>query len=265
VDTSGNESQNAAYIVTDLGDPMTANVLVTIDFKALGWPGTLTGGTVSGGDLVANSPGLMWNGTSGTLMWGDDAALMWQGSYAEMIYTGSYAVPIGPQIGSQMTLATFAQGDTVALSYRPMGPSLMWAENTAAAMWSDDAALQWHAPQFIPWPGSVPALADTYEFRIVTGFGRTQGAVTAFTLSFDVPDIVERFNDLVIAAGGTRLSLGQTYTAISNVNLTLQYDGGAAVSAKVMDKDSALGPLIKCFDTTNAATGGKIDAVIQGY
>src|SRR6185436_8401427 len=36
----GNESQNAAYIVTDLGDPIVANVVETFDLKAAGFIGT---------------------------------------------------------------------------------------------------------------------------------------------------------------------------------------------------------------------------------
>jgi hypothetical protein len=45
LDTSGNESVNAAIIVTDLGDPLVDNVLLSWP-QAPGWLGTITNGVV---------------------------------------------------------------------------------------------------------------------------------------------------------------------------------------------------------------------------
>ena len=55
-------------------------------------------------------------------------------------------------------------------------------------------------------------------------------------------------NDIEIAATGTRLPIRETYHVIENVQVTLQDDGGQAISVKVMDKDPKRGPLIACLD-----------------
>ncbi|WP_193789050.1 hypothetical protein, partial [Zavarzinella formosa] len=81
-----NESLNPAYIVTDLGDPDVANVLVQYDRKASLWPGTLVGGTIDGSNnLAANTGTLMWNVNPAANMWASDSSsLMWNIVYDAM-------------------------------------------------------------------------------------------------------------------------------------------------------------------------------------
>ncbi len=181
-----------------------------------------------------------------------------------MSYTDTLAVA-ATEAGARMTLAYTASGETIALYWRPMGQAIMWLTTDTELMWGTDADAMWQVPDFELWPGEAVAVVDSYEFRIVTSGGTMQGIVSAFTVSLDVPDIVERFDNVVIAAGGTRLPLTKSYRVIRNVLLTLQDDGGSSANAKAMDKDAAAGPLIQCFTTAGAATSGWVDATIQGY
>lgn len=102
------------------------------------------------------------------------------------------------------------------------------------------------------------------EFRITTQAGAIQGTVTALTLNFDVEDEVEDLDDVAVLAVGTRLPITRSYRQISNVLLTLQDDGGTARTARVVDKDEDLGPLVRCYDSAGVATTGLLDARIQG-
>jgi hypothetical protein len=76
--------------------------------------------------------------------------------------------------------------------------------------------------------------------------------------------IDEAFADILIAAGGTRLPIAQAYRGIGAVTVTLQ-GGTAALSAKIIDKNPSLGPLLQCFDSTGTGVAATVDAVITGY
>jgi hypothetical protein len=116
----------------------------------------------------------------------------------------------------------------------------------------------------VPWPGSITTEAGEYQIRVKTAFGRTRGRIDALAVSWDVPDITEYLDDVSILTAGTRLPITKAFHTIRAVNLTLQDDGGTARTARVLDK-TITGPLIKCFDGSNAATGGRVDAIIQGF
>lgn len=267
VDTSNNESVTAVAIVTDLGDPIVLNVVDTIDLKALAWPGTVSGGGIDGsGNLAATATGLlMWNPDDAAAMWWVyDSAPIWRTETYEAMTYETQIVPTTAVAGSRMTLTNAIEGDAWAIEYRRTGPGAMWGIDSEP-MWSTDAALMWHVPGYVPWPGEVTARHEPYDIRVPTGFGATRGKIIALTPTFDVPDVIERLNDLSIAGAGTRLPIVKTYRVIKNVNLTLQAAAGGAMKAETQDKNATLGPLVKCFDAANAATTGKIDATIQGY
>ena len=268
VDTSGNESTNPSAIVTDLGDPLVANVIVTYDYHAAGFIGEKTGGTVEAGsgDLIADADASakMWANDLANMWSVDETMLMWAGTtYGEMTYIDSYTVAAA-DAGAQLTLANAIAAGSFTIDYRRSGTANMWTSEPAP-MWSDDAALMWASEEWRPWPGAVAAEPITYEWRVRTAAGATRGRISALAAQLDVPDIVEYFDDASIASGGTRLALTNTYRAIKNVSLTLQDDGGAARTVKTMDKNASLGPLIQCFNSAGSGTTGKIDAVLQGF
>jgi hypothetical protein len=269
VDTSGNESLEPALIAINLGDPVVNNIITSIDLHGTGFPGEIAGATVSGGDLLADSTTSIWNPNDAVRFWSADAADdMWDLTYyTALTYLTTITASAG-EAGAQMTIARTIDGDAWQLDYRrPAGDAaLMWGD-AGALMWSgDDAApFRGNAPGYMPWPGAITTEAGDYEIRVRTAFGHTQGRIDALAVNFDVPDIIEYLNDIAIAAPGTRLPITQTYHAITGVHLTLQDDGGTALTARVMDKDETLGPLINTFDATNAATTGNVDAIIQGY
>jgi len=115
------------------------------------------------------------------------------------------------------------------------------------------------------WPGSVIASDDTYQIRITTSFGATRGTISSLKASFDVPDIEEIFDDIAVPDMGMRLPITMDYFSIRTVNLQLQAGTTAAFTAKVLDKDPALGPMVRCYDIAGNPIAGLLDARVKGF
>ncbi len=92
-----------------------------------------------------------------------------------------------------------------------------------------------------------------------------QAVLQQLSVVIDVPDKIETLEDVVIAAAGTRLVLSGQPRKIVSVRVALEDDGGSAAYAKVMDKNAALGPLVRVFNSSNVATTGLVDAVVHWY
>jgi len=99
-------------------------------------------------------------------------------------------------------------------------------------------------------------------FRISMAGGLGQDTIKTMSAVLDVPDINISLSDVVIDIAGTYLPLGQTVNAIKNIQLTIQDDGNLGVSAKILDKQTAL---VQVIDKNGNAHQGLVDAVIQAY
>lgn len=267
VDGSGNESESPATIVTNLGDPAVANVVETFDLKAAGFVGTKTNGTVSGGDLVADSTTLMWKATAEANWWADDSAtLLWSTSaYAQMTYEDRVTITEA-LAGSVMTIEATVVGSPWSIEYRENSAALWWNADSSTLMWgTDSGAAMWDTPDWQSWPGAIVVGNTLIDLRITTGQGTTQGVISALTVTVDAPDLVEDLNDVVIAGAGTRLTLTKDFSVVKTIQITVQNDGGSAITARIEDKSATLGPLVQCLDAAGSATSGLIDARVQGY
>ncbi len=267
VDTSGNESTNAAILVRGLGDPLSENIVETTDLKALDWPDSFTNGSLDGsGDLIADSTGsLFWNGIDATPMWTGDHLTFWTDTYKQMVHDYKFT-PLASWTGGQLLVDHTVVAESWMFEYKIDGSSLMWRGDDTALFWTGDAILFWDTNDaFAPWPGALsPLLRQAYNLRLTVEAGAIQGKVSQYDIKADMPDVTERLDDVAIAAGGTRLPITKTYLEIKNVLLTIQDDGGSAISARAVDKSLA-GPLIKTADAAGAAVSGTIDARVQGF
>lgn len=268
VDVAAIESLNAAPIYTDLSDPVVEKVVETFDLDAAGYPGTLTGGTVSGGDLMASSTGKFWPASDTGAFWPptDDGHFWPAVVYGDMVYEAS-VTPTTTTTGATMTIAATVTAQRYTIEYRPQSQGKFWPASDSGSFWDNSADKFWPAaPDYRPWPGSlVVSEREPYDIRITTAGGGTQGVVSALTVSIDIPFVDESFADLVIAAGGTRLPITGSYRGIDNVQVTLQNDGGSAIGVRIEDKDASLGPLIKTINSAGTGVAGLVDATIRGY
>ena len=266
VDTAPLQSNNAAIIITDFGDAPVANVVETFDLKVLGWPGTVTGGSVDGlGELAATEISEFYRANEAQFYGYDSVEFYPAAAYSAMTYESGWVIPSKAARGSAMTLPRALEGDAIQISYRPVGPNAFYADLDSEVFYSAAGdAFYDPPPDYSAWPGSVIARDEPYEFRVSTASGATRGRLGALIPTVDVPDIAERLNDIVLASGGTRLPIAKTYSVIKTVNLTLQDDGGTATRVRVLDKNPTLGPLVQA-DASGTPTTANIDALIQGY
>jgi hypothetical protein len=266
VDTSGNESINPAVVVTDLGDPIVGNVVLDYDLRALGFPGTVTSGTIFGGDLIGASTTLFWS-TNSAPFYPPRQPLFWPADvYGDILYSWTYT-PDTELGDATMSIFSTIAGSPWSILYREAGGGAFWDGSDAALFWSGtDGSTFWPASSdFLSWPGQLSPIRRTlYEFQLSVSGGAAQAVVSELRLVFDVPDIMETLGDVEVLAAGTRLPITRTYRVITAVNLTVQAGPNAAVSARIEDK-SLIGPLVTARDAAGTAVDASIDAIVQGY
>jgi len=274
VDIAGNYSENAATLITDLGDPVVDNLVESVDYEALNFPGTITDGSIVGDDIVADET------AGGVLLWSDDSSAYWSKDDSATLWIVSYLIlqyefdllPVLVDVDSGLTysnprlfLEYELEGISPLVEYVTGGDNLFW-EVDSILLWSSDSTLLWSSSDALnDWPGSLSNLKrQRYTFLITIQGGRIQGKVKELEIVTDVPDVEETLEDVSIEAAGTRLSLTKTFISIKVVNMVLQDDGGSAMSLVAIDK-LRTGPLIKAYTEGGVATTAVIDARIQGY
>jgi hypothetical protein len=92
VDTSRYESTNVASLYVDWGSRLVENVVESIDYQALGWPGTITGGGIVLDNIEANASTPYWTNDS-TQFWGNNSDLFWGSLSEELTYVFAYTPP----------------------------------------------------------------------------------------------------------------------------------------------------------------------------
>lgn len=265
VDSSGNESENPAYSITDLGDPIVANVVVTTDYQALGFPGAITNATVSGGELLADADAspLAWNPNPATAAWTLDTNPGWTTTtYKDVTYTPDVFIVEAADEGAQLTLPHEIEATAYLISYRRDGDALAWTSDDEPA-WSDDAALAWSDEEdYRPWPGTVTAREGRYELQITTQSRLVQSVVSEFAAQLDVPDIFENVGRVSILAAGTVIPATKPFREVTGIGLTLVADGGTAESVRIEDETTRT---VTTRNAANVAVDGTVLATLQGY
>ncbi|MBS0150465.1 MAG: hypothetical protein JSR31_05945 [Nitrospira sp.] len=265
VDQMGNESVNAKPLTVDFGLREVDNIIHNTNHRTQGWPGTVTNASVISGDLRATASALMWTMDSAG-MWGSNpAALMWTAAYTQMRYELE-VIPTDDEADGTLKLPMTMAGEW-SIEYQSESSRLMWQTDSSRPMWGVDASLMWDAlGDYTQWPGLLDHLRQQrYAVRITGHAGVVQAILQELSVVIDVPDKITTLEDVVIASGGTRLTVPGTPRKIVSVRVAIEDDGGSAAYAKVMDKDAVLGPLIKVFTSSDAATSGMVDAVIHWY
>jgi hypothetical protein len=179
-------------------------------------------------------------------MWSNDSAQLW---------TNTTAVFLVPQYQAIFWTGsvTFTESGSLTIAATVSGYAwkITWKKSSDVA--------------YVPFPGRAWADAGTtYQFRIDVDQSNLQGLIGSVVAQIDVPDKTIRLPDVLIATGGSRLSIGTGWRNVVIVSLTLHSDGGTATTARVVDKSTS-GPLIQCFNASGAATAGTVDAYVQGY
>lgn len=263
VDTVGNESLNATYVQLNTTDTLLANVVEVIDFKADGWPGTITNATIIGGDLEANVDDSFY-GLDDQSFYGLDAESFYTLSTVESLqYTTDPVYIISALAGSIGVLNWTALGNAINVEYRLVNDSPFYGADGDSKYGIDpNASFYGQDNPFIPMPSSIVMANDIYQFRITIGTG-TVGEVSNFNFVIDAPDLVEVIPNHIVTGGA--IPYTKNFTSIKAVQATLQQNALGVVTLRV-DKTVPLAPTLTGYNSANTATSGaKADITLQGY
>lgn len=268
IDLAGNVAESSALLYLNTGDAVVTNLVYTQDEDAGGFAGDIVDATVSGGALVADAePGdLIWTDDN-ALIWTNDAALLWTSGYKAMQYTATYTTA-ADHVGAIVKLNVAAVGN-YAIEFRRFYAPLIWTSDTDL-IWTDDAALLWSTIEetWEPWAGELGPIAaadENYQFRVTIMGGPTQGEISNFDIVIDVPDLLESFSNVAIAATGTvRIAPTKAFRTIKHASISLDNDGGTAAFWRIFDYDPTLGPKIETYDAAGTRVAAHITGQLQG-
>lgn len=223
----------------------------------------IVGGQKLAGDLVGQDAGDQHWGADIEPYWGQEGAAFWPAAtYLPVVYQFVHRVTRA-EAGSRLTLAY----DLLAASF-----NIQYRFDTTGQFWGRDSDFFWgRGEAFWPppgdwraWSGAIESIEEgVIEFRVSMAGGTQRGVLSGLALQFDVEDESESFNDMAVSAAGLRLPVTKSYRLIKNVSLTLQDDGGTAVTVKCAEKSTS-GPLVYCYNSAGTKVAGIIDATIQG-
>jgi predicted phage tail protein len=264
VDTSGNESINTSSIIINLGDPILDNLVEEYDLSLSSWSGTtITNGTVDGNNyVVADSTGVLQWTDAAQNMWFNDNTKFYSDTYKTLTLAKTYKF----FSNAELVVDYDGIGDSKILYNRPSG-EIMFPDVDSALFWELSGDLMWAINNiYIPYTSPINIYKnEDYNFVLTMNEGIIQGVVKKLRLIIDAPSITEKFDDVVISSLGTRLTTDQELSFMKTCSLTVQSDGGTAVTARCYDKDAVLGALVYCLDASGTFVNGTVDATIQGY
>lgn len=265
VDIAGNQSLTAKALTVVYDGVIIDNIVLTTDHRALGWPGMITDGSIISGDIKADSSAVFWTEDTAPMWSPASTNLMWTAAFSRMTYEFTVE-PTSEQLDAMLKLSITMDG-LWSIEYQADSSAVMWQSDSTALMWGATGGAMWSTVgPYMQWPGQIDHLRlQPYKIRIIGYAGTVQAVLQQLSVMFDVPDLLETVNDAAISALGTRLSLTKTYREIVSVRLSVLDDAGTAAYPKVMDKNPALGPLVKVFDANGVATTGLVDAIVHGY
>ena len=244
VDRSGNESQDATFISSTLGDPRIKNAFIYVHSHLNGWNGTKTNCEVDdfGGKLVA-SPNYTWDNLT---TW--DAWDAWASPSFSSIAYETEVIDLG-----------------VVLTYSPLVTVVSTGQQTIEVRTSNDN---------ISWSGwSVPSGNVTSRYFqarcTLTQVASEVLYFTSFTTIASGEVQQESINDVDTSTLGGDLSTGRiipltkSYSAIVSVQVALQ-NVGAGWTWEIINKNTS-GPTIKIYNGSGVSSDALIDVEIKGY
>ena len=259
VDTSGNVSQDPVFSFYNFPGYSVSNILLSTDQHPT-FPGTTTAGTLTAGELLANALDDFYSPPDGPMYLPSAEAMYLPSQYAAM----AYEFAVTPADPGTLALQLVITGD-YRVEFQTGGAEPMY-EPVGDAMFSPvDEALFGTPSAWSLWPGSLEVDGSVQvRFRITLASGELRGEITEVTAVLDVPDITERLAAVAIASGGTRLPITRSYAVIKTVHLTV-HSGATATSARIVDKNPTLGPLVQVINASGTAVAGTVDADVYGY
>ena len=264
VDLAGNRSLNPAVVRMQYEGARDANVILSIDHRAAGFPGIKDGCHVdANGDLVTDEISYFWGDDSSTF-YGLDDSLFWQESrYSQMTYIVGFAVPPDAQGVSAHFLKRQIGGQILSLDYNVGDHKVFWGADPGLFWDADDGALFWPTA-WAPLPDYLPADFSFMTIRVVLAGGLSEGRISEYVSEFDVPDVEEILTGYVLTAGWNVVQLQKVYRNIKYADTIIYETEGLdpiTVNKRISGGQIELMPV----DSYNNPTQAVVNLVIRGY
>jgi hypothetical protein len=262
VDTTGNESTNAASITLNLGDALVDNIVNSWPQHTT-WPGTKTNCSVIGGELVASVVDQFY-GSDNEPFYGPDTEPFFATSQSAAM---TYEFAVITDGGGRLTLSHSIVASGYTIEFQRDNTDAFFGSGGEYFYGADAAPFFGEPLPWTTWPGFIDVTSGVeIRFRVRTNGGIGVEKIETLQVNLDVPDVIVQINDLVVSSAGTRLAVPTGLTAIRNIQITVQADGNGGVTARYADKtNTTLGPLVTVLNASGTAVTGLIDAVVQAY
>ncbi len=243
VDDSSIESENATFVIADLGDQRLAGVLLSVLPHTQGWPGTKTDCHVEGTTLVANDSDT-WASHTTWAGW-----TSWNQNPKDPISYEHPAIDLGGVLPFTPLIDVICDG-TATVEEAHSNDGISYSSFAAAGTL---VTARYIKPRVSVTSAAIPT-------------------INLINIKLSAESISEEINDLDtsslagayrIGTGDIRLPISKPYQLISQVQVTLQ-NVGAGWSWELIDKDITVGPRIKIYNASNALADANVDAFIRG-
>lgn len=265
VDNAGNESNNFAYCILDLGDLLEQNVLVENDFKADTWEALTsnTGKIMQDGYIHAVNDVYMWPTATG-YRWSSADDFAWGTNFKQYEVLTRMTAPASGQFWLEYDI----DGPAIVY-YRKALSTPYWRKiDYNRPFWQKDSADSTAYPIANDlWKQYSDRLyvnkGDWIEIKIVALNNTSQETVIKSLKAFiDVPDRNEHFEDLKVPAEGITLPIVTPNYKTVVCHLDAIQDSGTAVGLKILSRTPCV---IQLIDVKGNAVSGVADISWQGY
>lgn len=262
VDNAGNESQNFAHCILDLGDLLEENVLVHKNFHTDNWAGTTYDGVLLGdGYIHAKNDTYMW--TSPTdYMWSGQSEYKWKSHFLPYELIATFTA----EASGQMWLRYVISGPAIVYYRKAMGTPIWKQDDMDTPVWKKaDMDTTFWTNEGTFW--------KQYSDRVMVRKGeliqvrvhslnntKEETVIQELEALIDVPDRNEHFEDLEIPADGRELPIVTPYYKTTAVHLDAIQ--GTAADFRLLSRTPCV---VQLLDDSGSPVAGSADISWQGY
>ena len=259
VDNAGQESENFAYCVLDVGDLLEENVLWTKDFSENSWGEVTHNGTIMpDGSIGSADSNVMWT-NAGSARWIGSEENAWEAQFetltAEMVFTA-------PASG-QFWIKADITGPGI-IYYAKSHSEVQWSF-TNANRWSNTDDVEWTLYWDMDKQWSDRVMVDAGDIIKIKVIGlnddnkRTQ--INGLTAYIDVPDLTEHFEDVTVPTTGYQLPIKTP----NYYTVAVRLDAIQNSTAVMVQYISRTPCVIQLVDASGTVVSGQADITWQGY
>jgi len=277
VDTSGNESVNALFVEKDLGYPPQEDVVLSEDERSILWPGEREDCFLTTGNVLEAADPTTWDEWSTwdeQTRWNRVALLPEDSRTWDSLTTWTAFTTWGLAPGRPLKYTSPTLDAEVVFSFEPFAYYQADGAAVIEVAWSETSTLPNNWTNVTAIAGQT-VTARYVRWRVTVKYTAAMPVpvLRELVVMLRAPVVYREINDLDTAAMDAiyRIGVGDIrlpipvglYTQVRRISLSFN-GSGVGRSFEVIDKDAALGPRVKLYDTNGVLADGVIDVVIRG-